>query len=163
MHHPPIFQLLLSALAALPVIHAQTLKIAQTPEVATSTLTLLQPSGSPVVQTLTFLANPSSTHHELRQETPATTSAPSITSIIQATRTESVYIPSASSSSNLDENGIDVEAGASGSSSGGGFSLSKGGMIAVIVVVVCVAVFGGTIFPLPLQFGERKGSIANWL
>jgi len=84
---------------------------------------------------------------ELRQESGqstlvTSTSAPTTSptdSVLQATRTES-YAP-AYPTSTTDENGIDVEAGASGSASGG-FSLSRGGMIAIIVVVVTVAVLG---------------------
>ena len=58
------------------------------------------------------------------------------TSIIQTTRTETGTYPSASSGHLIDSAG-----GAAGTDSGS-FSLSKGGLIAIIVVVVAVAVFG---------------------
>lgn len=120
----------------------------QTGDLITSTLTMLDNSGSTLIATVTMLDgnSPEPTRVTQQQAEPTTTSAPeqpAVTSVIQATRTESAYIPSESGSSNLNADGIDVEAGASGSSSSG-FSLSQGGMIAVIVVVVCVAVFGGT-------------------
>ena len=39
--------------------------------------------------------------------------------------------------------GSGTEAGASGSSSSGGYSISTGGLIAIVVVVVAVAILGG--------------------
>jgi hypothetical protein len=64
------------------------------------------------------------------------TPSPTSTSIIQATRIETDY-PSAASATHL----VDSAGGASGSDSSS-FSLSQGGLIAIIIVVVAVAVFG---------------------
>lgn len=144
MHLTPLLPLLVS-LATLPWTFAQRAD----ENLTTQTLTMLEASGSTLVATVTLVDSNSAvaTQHLQQSPTPTTQresdSEPSITSIVQVTRTESRYIPSASGTSNLDANGVDVEAGASGSSSSG-FSLSRGGMIAIIVVVVCVAVFGGT-------------------
>lgn len=128
-----------------------SLSLAQEAELKTETITMLDASGSTLIATITTpvqdqaTQNPTTQPRQRAEQSTfaTTTSAPTAaaaTSVVQATRTEA-YTP-ASSSSTTNENGIDVEAGASGSASGG-FSLSKGGMIAIIVVVVVVAVFGG--------------------
>lgn len=165
MHFPHLLLSLLSLLSWTTQTLAQ--EQADPENLTTQTLMMLDAAGSTLIATVTLLNSggaaslspntspqpttfaPSAPATQIRaQQSPApeTTSeapAPSIhTSVIQATRTESVYVPAASGSTTTDENGVDVEGGASGSSSSG-FSLSRGGMIAVIVVVVCVAVFGG--------------------
>lgn len=60
------------------------------------------------------------------------------TSVIQATRHETGYSGAASAAPS---NAVDVAGGASGTDSSS-FSLSKGGLIAIVVVVVVVALFG---------------------
>lgn len=129
---------------------------------STETLTMLDASGSTLVATMT-LVNDQPTQNGQAQTTPSssqpttlqTTHSPTepaiITSIIEPTATDSGPVATVSHSSNLDENGIDVEAGASGSSSSG-FNMSTGGMIAVIVVVVGVALFGGESPPITQYF-----------
>ena len=136
---------LLLAVLAIPYTLAQqqTASDQDSPHLTTQTMTMLDASGSTMTATLTLVNSATNSNPSISAQdaaTPTTTSAPSITSIIQATRTESRYIPTASSGT--EPHGVDVEGGASGSSSSG-FSLSRGGMIAVIVIVVCVAVFGG--------------------
>ena len=76
------------------------------------------------------------------------------TSIIQATRHEThAYtssVPAASGGySSYGSNAVNTEGGASGTSASS-FNLSQGAMIAIIVVVVTVAVFGSKITPICL-------------
>lgn len=111
-------------------------------------LLLLQAQFSLAEATVTVVEKPSFTttlaQHEATK-TPQITSKTSpttfSTSTVQATSSQAGYGYAASGSPNSD-NGIDVEGGASGPDTGS-FSLSTGGLIAVIVVVVAVAIFGG--------------------
>ena len=69
-----------------------------------------------------------------------TSSTGSSTSVLQATHVQPNHAASASSGGYSEYDGSDAD-GASGTDSGS-FSLSNGGLIAIIVVVVVVAVFG---------------------
>ena len=63
------------------------------------------------------------------------------TSVLQATHRETSYTSAAASSAAPYNSGVDTEGGASGSDASS-FKLSQGGLIAIIVVVVVVAIFG---------------------
>lgn len=77
-----------------------------------------------------------SAQNTITSASPTQTTLATSTSLYQATRTETDY-PSYATPSHL----VDSAGGASGNDSGS-FSLSKGGLIAIIVIVVGVAVFG---------------------
>jgi hypothetical protein len=106
-----------------------TVTVVEKPE---STFTLVQHQA-------TLVSAPSST-------TLATsTRFPTTTSVVQATRHQT-YTAIASASggggySSYGSNAVDTDGGASGAQSTS-FTLSKGALIAIIVVVVTVAVFG---------------------
>ena len=94
----------------------------------------------------TFATSFRSSAAESQVSSTSATDSPT-TSLIQATSVVS-SLPTAAAASSGDYNGgdpgagsaIDTDAGASGS--GSSFSLSRGGMIAIIVVVAIVAIFG---------------------
>ena len=72
---------------------------------------------------------------------PSPTEATSSASVVQATQIQSQDPSAVASVAPTYSNHVDVEGGASGDD-GSSFNLSKGGLIAIVVVVVCVALFG---------------------
>jgi hypothetical protein len=117
-------------LAHIPTVFAEETATVTLVEKHSSTFTLGQPHATTASD-----STPSST---------PTTFATS-TSVVQATRHETqryTAVPSASAGyGGYGSNAVNTEGGASGSSANS-FNLSKGGLIAIIVVVVSVAVFG---------------------
>ena len=120
-----------------------TLEVIEGPQ---TTRTLAQHQATPLSTSSTQFTPESSSSTLATSATPSPSSSLSSTSVVQATRTENGYPTTGSAapadySSSPPGGGLDVEGGASGSDSGS-LNLSQGGMIAIIVVVVVVAIFG---------------------